>query len=401
MRARATHERGRRRGGIAVIFAAFLPVFIGLIALSIDIAVIATARTKLSATADAAALAGARRLFTDNRLSGGSVTTDISTADSSAVSIAMSNTILGRGPVLIQNGTNSATSDIFVGYLDTSSTTSTVTTSTSPSLYNAVQARIGVDANRGGVIPSFFAGVDGFKGASLSATSVAIGQNYQVSGFSSSGSSGVNAQILPIALDQTTYNAMIAGNPLKLMTTGLPLDQYAYSSSTGQVTSGSDGIYESCLYPVSNGSPGNWGTVKIGVSNNSTSTLGAQIVSGITPAQLATFPGGTIQLSSATTPPSLTLSANPGISAGLKSSIDQIIGQTRFIPIYSSVSGNGNNTTYTIVKFAGVRVMADNFQGNPKYVIVQPAFVNDPTAIPSSAESSWANGGLVYLRLAR
>lgn len=400
MRARAQYERVCRKGGVAVIFAAFLPVFIGLIALSIDVAVIATARTKLSATADAAALAGARLLFTDNRLSGGDVTADITAADSGAVSIARSNTILGRAAVLIQNGTNSATSDIFVGYLDTSSTTSSVTTNTAAGLYNAVQARIGVDANRGGIIPSFFAGVDGFKGASLSATSVAIGRNYQVSGFSS-GSTGSNAQILPIALDQTTYNAMIAGNPLKLTTTGLPLDQYAYSSSTGQVTSGSDGIYESCLYPVSNGSPGNWGTVKVGVSNNSTSTLGAQIVGGITPAQLATFPGGTIQLSSATTPPSLTLSANPGISAGLKSSIDAIIGQTRFIPIYSSVSGNGNNTTYTIVKFAGVRVMADNFQGNPKYVIVQPAFVNDATAIPSSAESSWSNGGLVYLRLAR
>jgi hypothetical protein len=188
----------------------------------------------------------------------------------------------------------------------------------------------------------------------------------------------------------------------KLTTLGLPIDQYAYNPATGAVTSGQDGIYESSLYPVSNGSPGNWGTVKIGVSNNSTSTLGAQIVSGITPAQLATFPGGKIQLSSATSPPSLTLGANPGISAGLKSSIDAIIGQTRFIPIYSSVSGNGNNTTYTIVKFAGVRVMADNFQGNPKYVVVQPALVIDPTATPSVPDpGGWTAGGLVTLRLAR
>jgi Flp pilus assembly protein TadG len=395
---------GRRKGGLAVIFALFLPVFIGMIALAVDVAVIATAQGQINTAADAAAQAGARQLFTDNHLTyNPSLTSEISAATSNAASIATSNKILGTAPVVYQAESGSNAADITVGYLDMSSTTSSIAAPTSTSLYNAVQVKVARDANHGGPVPALFARLLGSTGTSVSSTSVAVAQNYSVGSFSSS--SGLNANILPIALDLTTYNAMIAGNPSKLTTTGLPIDQYAYNPSTGAVTSGSDGIYESCLYPVSNGSPGNWGTVKIGVSNNSTSTLSAQIRYGITPAQMqawaATFPNGQIAFSSATSPPSMTLRANPGISAGLKSSIDAIIGQTRLIPIYSAVSGNGNNTTYTIVKFAGVRVMADNFQGNPKYVIVQPALVSDPTATPSTVESSWTSGGLITLRLVR
>jgi hypothetical protein len=354
---------------------------------------LATAQGQMSTAADAGALAGARQLFTENHLlANASLTSEISAAQKSAVTVATANRVLGAAPVL--NLTSSA--DVVVGYLDLASSTSSITTSGQQSNYNAVQVRIARDSSHGGAIPTLFAGLYSPSGTNLSFTSTAVAENYQAGGFS--GTVGDNANILPIALDQVTYNAMIAGNPSNLATIGLPSDEYSYNATTGAVTSGSDGIYESKLYPDSNGSPGNWGTVKIGVSNNSTSTLASQIQYGITPAQLATFPGSLLSLGNSGT---LQLGANPGISAGLKSSIDAIIGQPRFIPIYSSVSGNGNNTVYTIVKFAGVRVMASNFQGNPKYVIVQPALVNDATAIPSTPESSWTNGGLITLRLAR
>src|SRR5262249_58541859 len=106
--------------------------------------------------------------------------------------------------------------------------------------------------------------------------------------------------------DKTTWQTMMAGQST---------DQYTYNPATNTVTSGADGITESQLYPVKNGSPGNWGTIKVGVSNNSTSTLGAQIRYGITPDQLATFPDSTIQLHAILTPPSLTLSSHPSITA--------------------------------------------------------------------------------------
>jgi Flp pilus assembly protein TadG len=391
---------------VAVIFAALLPAFVGMIALSVDLAAMSVAKGQIETTADAAALAGARCLFTDNHLvAGASMSAEIAAAQSGATSVAAGNRILGGAPVVLPNASNLASGDIVVGYFN-SAATPAFTTSVSTSLYNAVQVRIARDSTHGGVVPALFGGLMGSHGTSLSATSIALAQNYQVGGFSTG--TALNANILPIALDQTTYNAMIAGNPNHSTTSGMPTDQYAYNASTGAVTSGSDGLYESKLYPVSNGSPGNWGTVKIGVSNNGTSTLGAQIRYGITPDQLsawaATFSGQKIQFSTSTNPPSLPLGGNPGISAGIKSDLDAIIGQTRLIPIYSAVTGNGNNTSYTIVKFAGVRLLASNFQGNPKYVIVQPALVNDATAVagtPPVPETSWSSGGLVSLGLVR
>ena len=397
-------RRGRRRGGVAVIFAALLPAFVGMIALSVDLAALSVAKGQIGTAADAAALAGARRLFTDNHLvAGADMTAEIAAAQSSATSIAAGNPILGASPVILANASNSAGGDIVVGYYNSSSSPASFTTGVSTSLYNAVQVRIARDATHGGVVPALFSRLMGSSGSSLSVTSVALARNYAVGGFSTS--NGSSANILPIALDQTTYNAMIAGNPTGSTASGMPTDQYAYNSATGAVTSGSDGLYESKLYPVSNGSPGNWGTVKIGVSNNSTSTLGDQIRNGISASQLsawaAIFPNQTIRFSSSTTPPSLTLGGNPGISAGIKSDLDAIIGQARFVPIYTTVSGNGNNTVYTIVKFAGVRLLASNFQGNPKYVIVQPALVNDMTAVAGTAETSWSSGGMISLGLVR
>ena len=135
--------------------------------------------------------------------------------------------------------------------------------------------------------------------------------------------------------------------------------------------------------------------------NNGTSLIGSQIEYGITPAQLATFPNSTISLDYTQTPPQITFSGNPGISAGIKSYLDAIIGKPVMIPIYDINGGNGNNAWYRVIAFQGVRILSVNFQGNPKYVIVQPALVNDPTGIPGTAQSSWTSGGLIVLHLAR
>ena len=150
----------------------------------------------------------------------------------------------------------------------------------------------------------------------------------------------------------------------------------------------------------SSGSPGNWGTINVGVSNNSTSVLGDQIRYGITPAQLATFSNSTIQLDPSQNPPSITFSGDPGISAGIKDDLTAIIGQPRFVPIYDQNGGNGNNAWYRVIAFQPARILSVNFQGNPKYVIIQPCLMNDPTAIRGTAQS-WTAGGQIDVYLSR
>ena len=86
-RRRTSQGAARRKGGVAVIFALLLPAFVGLIALSVDVALVATARGQMEAAADAGALAGARELFTNNHLvPGADMTSEVAAATSSATS---------------------------------------------------------------------------------------------------------------------------------------------------------------------------------------------------------------------------------------------------------------------------------------------------------------------------
>ena len=140
-------------------------------------------------------------------------------------------------------------------------------------------------STHGGVVPGFFSRAWGYGGTPIDVQSIAMAWNYPVTGFkppgNTPGSSSRNANLLPIVLDKDTWKAMMA----KTTT-----DQYTYNASTNTVTSGPDTVTESKLYPVASGDPGNWGTINVGVTDNSTSILTSQILYGITPSQLATYP---------------------------------------------------------------------------------------------------------------
>jgi Flp pilus assembly protein TadG len=397
MRLRRRFRTLSRRGKVLVMSALLLPALMGGMALSIDYGVIAAAQAQLRVSSDAAALGGVIQLADDRRLQAPTnLSPEITAAQSAAKSTAQANKVLTQTPVILDNSGNSSTGDVVVGYLDPNNHSATLSTSASTLLYNAVQVTTSRNSAHGGVVPTFFGGAIGLSGTPVQVTSTAIAWPYTISGFQSVNSQ--NVHLLPIVLDSTTYNDMIQSNARGSPQNGTT-DQYSWNSSTGTVTSGADGVYESVLYPVSSGLPGNWGTIKVGVSNNSTSTLASQIQYGITPAQMATFPNGEIQLDPSTG--TITFGGNPGISAGIASAVNAIIGQPVTIPIYVSSSGNGNNASYVVNQFAGVRVMASNFQGNPKYVIVQPALVNDPSAIAGSPQQNWTSGGVLRIYLAR
>ncbi len=383
--------RGRRsrsrRGKILAMTVLMVPVLFGATLVSTDTAILVNAEAQLKTAADASALAGVMVLADETRLRGA---TDLSslmiTARSKAIAVSATNLVLGASPVLSQG-------DIVIGYLSpTDYTTASPTTTGSQALFNSMKITAQRSASHGGQIPTFFGGPLGIGGKDLSVTSTASVQNYAIKGFQNVNNQSLN--LLPIVLDSTTYQDMIS------RTTA---DQYSFNTSTGAVSSGADGVPESQLYPVGTGNPGNFGTVKIGVSNNSTATLVSQIESGITSTQLATFPESKIQLDSSLSPPSITFEGNPGLSAGIQSALTAQIGKTSTIGVYDQSGGNGDNAIYRVVAFASVRIMAVNFQGNPKYVVVQPALVKDPTAIPDTDKlpKNLAEGGLVRVHLAR
>ena len=132
------------------------------------------------------------------------------------------------------------------------------------------------------------------------------------------------------------------------------------------------------MYPDLNSglAPGNRGTVDLGSANNSTNDLKRQIIHGLNSYDMSFFPDNKITFNQNG---ALFLNGDTGISAGIQSALESIIGQVRAIPIFIEVTGQGNNATYTIVKFVGIRVIAVNLSGGPKkrYLKVQPAVFSD------------------------
>ena len=114
--------------------------------------------------------------------------------------------------------------------------------------------------------------------------------------------------------------------------------------------------------------------------------IARQILYGINESDLA-FLGGKLEFGEDGT---LLLNGDTGLSAGFKDELAAIIGQPRAIPIFTSVSGNGNNAMYTIVAFGGIRIMDVKLTGkmSSKYVMIQPAVVVDDAAIESGDSDS-------------
>lgn len=389
------------RGKIIVITAILIPAIMGFMALSTDVAVIATARAQLRIVSDAAALSGAMKLADDQRVMGPTdLSPEIAGAQTQAKLVGQDNLVLNTTPVIMDNASNSSSGDVVVGSYDPRVKTWVPPPITNPALGNAVLVNASRSTSHGGMVPGFFSRAWGYGGTTISVQSIAMAWNYPVQGFrppkNTPGGSSANANLLPIVLDKTTWLDMMAGTTT---------DQYTYNSGSKTVTLGADGITESKLYPVASGSPGNWGTINVGVTENSTSILQSQIMYGITPSQLAMYPSSTIALDNSQSPPSITFSGNPGISAALKESLDSIIGKPVTIPIYDQSGSEGNNAWYRVIAFQPCRILSVDFQGAAKYVIIQPCLIKDGSAIaivdPSKwpANWSWKWGGVVRVHL--
>ena len=127
----------------------------------------------------------------------------------------------------------------------------------------------------------------------------------------------------------------------------------------------------------------------VGGSNNSTSDLARQILEGVSPADMSALADEGRSLEFDVNGSTL-LNGDTGISAGVKDELASIMGQPKIIPVFASVSGNGNNAEYTVVKWQGVRVMAVKLTGSmsQKHVMIQVAPVVSKGVVPSTSSSS-------------
>jgi len=192
-------------------------------------------------------------------------------------------------------------------------------------------------------------------------------------------------------------------------------DEYMLDDN-GNVVSGSDGKPELVIYPIRS-TAGNWGTVDIGPSNNSTADIRRQIAYGVSQADLDAIDndnssnglvlsdgfidnnGNIVSKSHPEARPYKDLNGDTGISLGFKDAIlgsnhfPGIIGLPRVILIHESVTGPGNNAEYRIVGFENVRIMAFNTRGANSELIVQPVL---PDSSGNAGEGSFVGDGGVF-----
>ena len=358
-----------------LILAAFMIIaMVGICALTIDVGYLMIARTQLQQSADAAALAACAELIDDEALSSTpGMTDEIANARNMAVQYAALNKVCNTSPTVAENVGNLSGGDIVVGSLAHPFPAEGGMDFAQPQNYNAVQVSVRRTTASNGEVNLFFAKLFGFGSRPMEASATAVLLT-NFSGFHAA-ADGSNLDLLPFALDIDTWEDLLAG--------GVTTDNWRWDAGGERVLSGSDGIKEVNLFPQSTGSPGNRGTVDIGSSNNSTADIARQITEGVSPSDLAHFPNSELKFDGNG---ELNLNGDTGISAGVKDELASIVGETRIIPIFESVSGPGNNANYVIVAFTGVRIMDVMLTGKPtgKRLMIQPAHVVAKGAIPAS-----------------
>lgn len=372
-------DRNRRRdqisrhGSILTLTVVLLVVILAFTAFSIDVGAITLTKSQMRNAADAAALAACQDLAAGwGPGSSSNPETVEQAARATAVAVAANNEMLQRSSTYLD-----ATRDVRMGFRSWDPDNQTFVETWDIPPYNLVQVTVrrdvGTGQNGDAPLNLFFGPAIGQQTANLTAMATAV--MYPVIGFKIPEDSELTADVLPIAFDETSWNDVLQG---------IGQDNYAYDPVNQKVTPGSDGILDFDIYPENNSNlpPGNRGTVDFGSSNNSTQDLKRQIVSGLNDDDLSYF-GGSMRVH----PDPLFVNGDPGISAGIKSSLQSIIGRPRAMPVFRALSGSGNNATYEIVKFIGIRIMVVKLTGGNKYVIVQSAPFSSAAAVHDKQKS--------------
>jgi hypothetical protein len=350
-----------------------------MVAFSVDVGYVLTAKEEMQRTADAAALATCWE-YGKQLADGQSAANAASTARSTAVDYASYNTVTNSPMYVNSNASNSDSGDVVFGYVSDLDAGADTFQTSDANLYNAVRIRVRKDSSLNGEVPYFFARVFGMQGQILNAEATAAIVR-DVKGFHVP-ADGSNLDILPFALDLDTWNSWMAGQGT---------DNWTWDGECDHVSAGSDGKLEINLYPQGTGSPGNRGTVDIGGANNSANDIARQILEGISPQDMQDLLDSGRQLEFDSTG-NLDLNGDTGISAGVKDDLSAIIGEPRVIPVFSTVVGPGNNAEYTIVKWFGIRIMAVKLTGpmSKKHVTIQAAPIVMKGVVPADGTGTSA-----------
>jgi hypothetical protein len=316
------NRRNRKRRGVVVVLVAVLMIsLMGMIAFALDYGYLLKVRTDLQRAADTAALAALQDLVP---LSDG--TQDLHAVSATIRAYAVDNT---------QPGFTVLDSDIQIGRYDPATIYSSVTL-LETGILDTIRVTLRRDAQANSPVPLFFAPILGIRDSGVAATATAVLQKVTMLKPGDS--------IIPICI------------PLEVWQTQNPGDLWSVYGD-GKIAA-----------PDGREVPGNWGTVDIGSTNNSTSDIVDQILNGLHQSHLDhlyadhRIPDNTHIDSQGP----MWVNADTGISSGLKSAVREVHGQKRLMPIYDRLGGDpaGQNAEFRVVAWGVVTVIDSQWTGN-------------------------------------
>ncbi len=334
-------NKNSRRGAIAALSALLLVPMLALVALCVDYGYLLVVRTDLQRSADAAALAAVRDL-----IPAADGTQDLDRVRATVREYAAAN-------VPIEDFTV-PDSDIEIGRYDPATIYSNVTI-LNTGTFDTVRVTLRRDAVANAPVSLFFARVIGITETEITATATAVLQKATAL--------PPGSDILPIAIPLSAWNAQSPGDQWSIYGDGRVVDE------------------------LGNSIPGNWGTLDIGPSSNSTADLNNQINDGLDSSDLYDlYSDGRIDsLTEIGGNEQFWAQAETGLSVGLKHSVTANHGATKLIPIVDAVDdGTGNNLEYHVIGWGVIQIDDSHWQGgdSQRHVTVTKAFMYDGDLAP-------------------
>ncbi len=202
-----TSSHLERRGSITILAAIMSVVLVGMVAFCVDIGFVLSSKEELQRSADSSALAACWEY--GQRLAKG--TNSSAAADYArftAAQYASLNQVTKHAMSLDTNTSNDPDGDVVFGYISDFKNSQSAFQTSSSNGFNAVKVRLRKNSSMNGEVPYFFARIFGMNGQTLhsEATAGIVGD---VKGFKAP-TDGTNVEILPYALDQTTWNSLVA-----------------------------------------------------------------------------------------------------------------------------------------------------------------------------------------------
>ncbi len=359
-----------RRGSVLITVAAFMFVFIMIIAFAVDYGYLLVVRTDLQRAADAAALAAAQDLLPDSL--GVQPTGAETAARATARTYANANVRDSQGTLTIPDA------DIEIGRFDRTTINSGTVTLHNTGMSDAVRVTIRRDGSTNTAVPLFFGRVFGLRQADIVVAATAVLRPVKVL--------VPGNEIIPLAIDINEWNAADPGDNFVMYADGRFEDGYGNTRA------------------------GNWGALDIGDAGNSNADLMDQITDGLRQSDLDDLaseigPDGEPRIPDNTElPVPMWANGDTGLSAGMKNALAQVVGIPKLIPIVDQLAGgNGNNSEFHVVKWGYVRVTSYSLQGKNKYVSVEKMYAYDGSLKPNNdlsdttdlIDGAYASAGLV------